>query len=82
MNILNDFFSNKVENLDIARYSDNEPFLYNIKDSTQTRHLFAIKGKRKRGKKFKIALGTRLGFNYESNSKILKPPKYFLAVRK
>ena len=33
--ILNDFFfSNIIQNLDITRYSNNEPFLDNIKDST------------------------------------------------
>ena len=32
--ILNDFFSNIVQNLDITRYSNNKPFLDNIKEST------------------------------------------------
>ena len=32
--ILNDFFLNIVQNLDITRYSNNEPFLDNVKDST------------------------------------------------
>ena len=32
--ILNDFFSNIVQNLDITRYLNKEPFLDNVKDST------------------------------------------------
>ena len=32
--VLNEFFSNIIQNLNITRYSNNKPFIDNIKDST------------------------------------------------